>query len=144
VGVGAVRKVVIVGGGPAGLCAATVLGSRGIGVDVVEVNPDLHPQGVGLAVIGPSLRALAMVDPDLLRRCIEAGAAHRTMSFGSADGQTTRRVELLQPAGPQYPGGFGIRRAVLWGRRAGCAALVLPGSQSGSLLLVGPGRTGLC
>jgi 2-polyprenyl-6-methoxyphenol hydroxylase-like FAD-dependent oxidoreductase len=52
-----VRKVVIVGGGPAGLCAAAVLGSRGIGVEVVGVNPDLHPQGVGLAVIGPSLRA---------------------------------------------------------------------------------------
>jgi 2-polyprenyl-6-methoxyphenol hydroxylase-like FAD-dependent oxidoreductase len=87
----------------------------------VEINPDLHPQGVGLAVIGPSLRALAMVDPDLLRHCIEAGAAHRTMSFGGAGGQITRRVQLLQPAGPQYPGGFGIGRPVLWGLLAAAA-----------------------
>ena len=43
---GAVRKVVIVGGGPAGLCAATVLGRRGISVEVAEINPDLHPQGL--------------------------------------------------------------------------------------------------
>jgi 2-polyprenyl-6-methoxyphenol hydroxylase-like FAD-dependent oxidoreductase len=116
-----VGKVVIVGGGPAGLCAATVLGRRGISVEVAEINPDLHPQGVGLAVIGPSLRALAMVDPDLLGRCLAAGAAHRTMSFGGADGQITRRVELLRPAGPQYPGGFGIRRPVFWGLLAAAA-----------------------
>jgi 2-polyprenyl-6-methoxyphenol hydroxylase-like FAD-dependent oxidoreductase len=116
-----VRKVVIVGGGPAGLCAAIVLGRSGIDVEVVEISADLRPQGVGLAVIGPSLRALAMVDPDLLRRCIDAGAAHRTMSFGTADGQITRRVELAQPAGPQFPGGFGIRRPVLWGLLADAA-----------------------
>src|SRR5215472_4811703 len=117
----AVRKVLIVGGGPAGLCAATVLGRSGIEVEIAEISPDLRPQGVGIAVIGPSLRALSMVDPDLLDRCIEAGAAHRTMSFGGADGLITRQVELRQPVGPSYPGGFGIRRRVLWGMLATAA-----------------------
>jgi len=117
----AVRKVLIVGGGPAGLSAATVLGRSGVEVEVAEISPDLRPQGVGIAVIGPSLRALAMVDPDLLDQCIEAGAAHRTMSFGGADGRITRRVDLRQPLGPRYPGGFGIRRRVLWGLLAAAA-----------------------
>jgi 2-polyprenyl-6-methoxyphenol hydroxylase-like FAD-dependent oxidoreductase len=117
----AVRKVLIVGGGPAGLCAATVLGRRGIEVEVAEISPDLRPQGVGIAVIGPSLRALDMVDPDLLDQCVEAGAAHRTMSFGGADGRITQRVDLRQPLGPGYPGGFGIRRRVLWGLLADAA-----------------------
>jgi len=36
------------------------------------------------------------------------------MSFGGADGRITQRVELRQPAGSRYPGGFGIRRRVLW------------------------------
>jgi 2-polyprenyl-6-methoxyphenol hydroxylase-like FAD-dependent oxidoreductase len=116
-----VRKVVIVGGGPAGLCAAAVLGRAGIAVEIVEISPDLHAQGVGLAVIGPSLRALAMVGQDLLDRCIEAGAAHHTMSFGGTSGQITRRVELARPAGPQYPGGFGIRRPVFGGLLAATA-----------------------
>jgi 2-polyprenyl-6-methoxyphenol hydroxylase-like FAD-dependent oxidoreductase len=110
----AVRKVLIIGGGPAGLCAATVLGRGGVEVEIAEINPDLRPQGVGIAVIGPSLRALAMVDPDLLDECVEAGAVHRTISFGGADGRITRRVDLRQPLGPRYPGGFGIRRRVLW------------------------------
>ncbi|HEX9624900.1 MAG TPA: FAD-dependent monooxygenase, partial [Streptosporangiaceae bacterium] len=59
----AVRKVLIVGGGPAGLCAAIVLGRSGIEVEIAEISPDLRPQGVGIAVVGPSLRALAAVDP---------------------------------------------------------------------------------
>ncbi|HET7012448.1 MAG TPA: FAD-dependent monooxygenase [Streptosporangiaceae bacterium] len=110
----AVRKVLIVGGGPAGLCAAIVLGRNGIEVEIAEISQDLRPQGVGIAVVGPSVRALAAVDPELLDQCIEAGAAHRTMSFGGADGKITRRVELPQPLGARFPGGFGIRRRVLW------------------------------
>ncbi len=115
------RKVLIVGGGPAGLCAASVLARSGIDVEIVEISPDLRPQGVGLAVTGPSVRALAMVDPDLLVRCVAEGAVHRAMSFGTADGQITRRVPLRQPAGEQYPAGFGIMRPVFWGLLADAA-----------------------
>jgi 2-polyprenyl-6-methoxyphenol hydroxylase-like FAD-dependent oxidoreductase len=116
-----VRKVLIVGGGPAGLCTATVLARSGIDVEIAEINPDLRPLGVGIAVSGSSVRALAMVDPDLLHQCVTEGAGHRTLSFGTADGRIVQRVDLRQLAGPQFPGGFGIMRPVLWGVLAAVA-----------------------
>lgn len=111
----AIKKALIVGGGPAGLCAATVLRSHGMDADIVEINPDLRPLGSGLTMVGPSLRALRMVDEETLRRCIRDGVGHEALSFGTADGQIVQRVDLPPVAGPGYPGGFGTMRPVFWG-----------------------------
>ena len=43
----AVRNVLIVGGGPSGLTAATTLRNAGIQADIVEVNDQLRPLGSG-------------------------------------------------------------------------------------------------
>lgn len=111
----AVEKVLIVGGGPAGLCAATVLNNRGIDAEIVEMNEDLRPLGSGLTMLGASLRALRMVDEEALERCVAEGAGHPALNFGNVHGEILQRVELPQPAGPEYPGGFGIMRPVFWG-----------------------------
>lgn len=111
----AVEKALIVGGGPAGLCAAAVLQRCGIDVEIAEINADLRPLGSGLAMIGPSLRALRMVDEEALQRCIREGAGHQALSFGTVDGQIVQRVELPQAAGPEYPAGCGTMRPVFWG-----------------------------
>jgi 2-polyprenyl-6-methoxyphenol hydroxylase-like FAD-dependent oxidoreductase len=113
--VAAVNKALIVGGGPAGLCAATVLQKRGIDVEIAEINADLRPLGSGLAMMGPSLRALRMVDGEALERCIHEGFGHHSLSFGTGDGQIVQRVELPRAAGPEYPGGCGTMRPVFWG-----------------------------
>jgi 2-polyprenyl-6-methoxyphenol hydroxylase-like FAD-dependent oxidoreductase len=52
----AASKVLVVGGGPAGLSTATVLGRRGIEVELVELNDSLQPLGSGLTMTGPALR----------------------------------------------------------------------------------------
>lgn len=111
----AIQNVLIVGGGAAGLCAATALSKRGVRVDVAEINEEIRPLGSGLTMNGASLRALKMVDEETLKRCVRSGAGHPALTFRSADGAVLHRVPMPQAAGPDYPGGFGIMRPVLWG-----------------------------
>jgi 2-polyprenyl-6-methoxyphenol hydroxylase-like FAD-dependent oxidoreductase len=111
----AVRNALIVGGGPAGLCAATVLHKRGIDAQVVEINDEIRPLGSGLSMSGYTLRALRMVDEQALEQCVRDGAGHPAMTFCTVDGTVMHRVEMPLTAGPEYPGGFGIMRPVLWG-----------------------------
>ncbi len=117
----AVRNALIVGGGAAGLSAATLLNARGIDAEIVEINPDLQPLGSGLTMLGPTLRALQMVDSGVLERCVRNGAGHHVLGFGNADGEIVERLTLPQPAGPDYPGGFGIMRPIFWGLLADMA-----------------------
>jgi naringenin degradation protein FdeE len=117
----AVERVLIVGGGPAGLSSATVLGKRGIDVELVEINEELRPLGSGLTMMGPSLRALRAVDEQALEECVRLGAGHQAVGFADAQGHVVAREELPHPAGPEYPGGFGIMRPVFWGLLADAA-----------------------
>jgi 2-polyprenyl-6-methoxyphenol hydroxylase-like FAD-dependent oxidoreductase len=117
----AVEKVLIVGGGPAGLSSATVLGKRGIDVELVEINEELRPLGSGLTMMGPSLRALRAVDERALDECVRLGAGHQGVGFANVHGEVLERQELPHPAGPEYPGGFGIMRPLFWGLLADAA-----------------------
>jgi 2-polyprenyl-6-methoxyphenol hydroxylase-like FAD-dependent oxidoreductase len=116
-----VGKVLIVGGGPAGLSAATVLNKRGIQAELAEINEEIRPLGSGLTMTGPTLRALRMVDEEALEECVRQGAGHDALRFCTADGQVLERVVMPQPAAPEYPGGFGIMRPVFWGLLAQAA-----------------------
>jgi naringenin degradation protein FdeE len=109
------QRVLIVGGGPAGLCAGTALNRRGIDAEIVEINDELRPLGSGLSMTGPTLRALRMVDEQALEDCVQEGAGHPALTFCTVDGEVVRRVPMPQSAGPEYPGGFGIMRPVFWG-----------------------------
>lgn len=117
----AIRNALIVGGGPAGLCAATALGKRGIDVEIVEINEDLRPLGSGLSIMGVTLRALRAVDEQALEHCIAEGAGHTTLRIGNVEGEIVEHVELPPAAGPGYPGGFGIMRPIFWGLLAEAA-----------------------
>jgi 2-polyprenyl-6-methoxyphenol hydroxylase-like FAD-dependent oxidoreductase len=117
----AVENVLIVGGGAAGLCAAIALRKRKIGVDIVEINDEIRPLGSGLTMNGASLRALRHIDETTLEQCVRSGAGHPALTFRTADGSLMYRVPMPQAAGPEYPGGFGIMRPVLWGLLAEAA-----------------------
>lgn len=117
----AVGKVLVVGGGPAGLSTGIVLGKRGIDAEIVEINEELRPLGSGLTMTGATLRALRMVDEHALDRCIEEGIGHDALNFGNAEGAIVDSVPMPPVAGPDKPGGFGIMRPIFWGLLAEAA-----------------------
>ncbi|MCY1674949.1 FAD-dependent monooxygenase [Pseudarthrobacter sp. SL88] len=67
-----IRKALIVGGGIAGLTAATTLGRRGVACDVVELRDE--PAGAAITIQNRAINALSELG--LLDQLLEAGAVH--------------------------------------------------------------------
>ena len=67
-----IKKVLVVGGGIAGLTLAVALRRRDIEADVVELAPEWNVLGVGISLTGPTLRALKSIG--LIDQCEERTA----------------------------------------------------------------------
>lgn len=104
-------RVLIVGGGVAGLGAAIALRRRGIDADVVELHDEPPVVGVGLALLGPTLRALATLG--LLDSVVERGWGMDELLFCDVSGAVFRTVDLPRLNGPDRPGQVGILRPAL-------------------------------
>lgn len=107
-----VKKVLIVGGGIGGMCAAIMLRRQGIAVDLVEVNPQWAPDGAGITISGPTLRSLREVGvvDEVLRR----GGAWTAVDICDANGNLNVSVPIAPAVGADdLPGGAGIMRSVL-------------------------------
>jgi 2-polyprenyl-6-methoxyphenol hydroxylase-like FAD-dependent oxidoreductase len=105
-----VKRVLIVGGGPAGMTTAIGLSRQGIDVDLIEIERDWKPAGVGLLLQSPPLRALRMIG--LLDPCIEAGFAHDQVHFCDAAGNVLFVVRPPLIPGEELPA-VGIARPAL-------------------------------
>jgi 2-polyprenyl-6-methoxyphenol hydroxylase-like FAD-dependent oxidoreductase len=103
-----VQKVLVVGGGIAGLTEAVSLRRAGIEVDVVEINPNWSVYGVGIIQQANALRALDSIG--LAKKCVAEGHPMGGVRF--YDGEGHFHFELPQPAlaGPNFPPGNGITR----------------------------------
>jgi 2-polyprenyl-6-methoxyphenol hydroxylase-like FAD-dependent oxidoreductase len=103
-----VQKILIVGGGVAGLTAAVALCRAGCEVEVVELNPKWSVYGVGIIQQGNALRAFDTLG--LAGKCIAAGHPMGAVRFYDHLGHF--RFEVPQPAmaGPKYPPGNGLTR----------------------------------
>lgn len=111
----AIRTALVVGGGPAGLVAATSLAKRGVTVDLVERNDSLRPLGSGLSMAGATLRALRSVDEETVHACLAEGAAHEKTTICDVAGSVLQAFDVPRLAGADTPGGMGIMRPVFWG-----------------------------
>jgi len=109
-----VNKVLIVGGGIGGMCAAIQLCRQGADVDLVELNPQWAPDGAGITISGPTLRALREVGvvDDVLR----VGGSWRAVDICDAGGNLTATVPIASADDAEdLPGAAGIMRSALAG-----------------------------
>jgi 2-polyprenyl-6-methoxyphenol hydroxylase-like FAD-dependent oxidoreductase len=107
-----IRNALIVGGGVGGMCAAIQLRKLGIEVDLVEQNPQWAPDGAGITISGPSLRALREIG--VVGEVLARGGSWRAIDICDADGEVKATVPVAPAIGAEeLPGAGGIMRTVL-------------------------------
>lgn len=107
----AVRNVLIVGGGIAGMALAISLKEAGIDCEVVELTPEWTVPGVGISLQGPTLRALKSIG--VLDFCLANGFGYSNFIACDAHGNVTGKIDLPRLLGPEYPATVGVMRQAL-------------------------------
>jgi 2-polyprenyl-6-methoxyphenol hydroxylase-like FAD-dependent oxidoreductase len=109
--VAGIRKVLVVGGGIAGLTLAVALRRRDVEVDVVELAPQWNVLGVGISLTGPTLRALKSIG--LIDECVGVAFGFDRIVFADAAGHPFSSLNLPRLAGADYPATVAIARSAL-------------------------------
>ena len=107
-GTGENRRVLIVGGGIAGLCAALALRDRGLDAVVFERDPDIAEQQVGAGIGMPYNATRVFRRLGLLDRVEAAGSVHSRFEFRTWDGKL-----LASWSAPSSESEVGISRRAL-------------------------------
>ncbi|WP_329343454.1 FAD-dependent monooxygenase [Streptomyces sp. NBC_01352] len=105
------HRILIVGGGIAGLAAAIALSRRGDDVEVAELNTDWSVAGWGLSLTGPALRALDSLG--LADVCADHGFGISNVTNCDSAGETMTTIDMPRLLGPERPAQAGLSRAVL-------------------------------
>lgn len=103
-----VQKILIVGGGIAGLTATIAMRQFGFEVDIVEFNPKWAVYGVGIVQQSNALRALATIG--VAEKCVASGHPMDGIRFYDTQGHFLAEVPQPPLAGPHYPPANGITR----------------------------------
>jgi 2-polyprenyl-6-methoxyphenol hydroxylase-like FAD-dependent oxidoreductase len=107
----AVAKVLVVGGGIAGMCAAIQMSKVGIAVDLVEIDSAWRTEGAGITLLGPTLRAFTEVG--VIESIMERGWCADGLDMYNAHGQRIGQMPTRRVGRPDVPAGGGILRPVL-------------------------------
>jgi 2-polyprenyl-6-methoxyphenol hydroxylase-like FAD-dependent oxidoreductase len=133
-----VRKLLIVGGGIAGLSAAIAARQAGVEVDLIEADPAWAAVGVGLIFQPSALRAVARlgVVDEVLAQGFGYGGARLIDAEGRVLSETTDGPRL---AGADRPSAAGVPRpalaSILKARAAGLGARTQAGTTVRGLTL---------
>jgi 2-polyprenyl-6-methoxyphenol hydroxylase-like FAD-dependent oxidoreductase len=106
-----INKVLVVGGGIGGLCAAIALRREGVLVDLVEIKSDWTVYGVGIIQQSNVVREMARLG--VLDRYLEAAYSFEDVGIYDLEGKPLARIPGQRLAGPQYPANVGISRLAL-------------------------------
>lgn len=107
----AVNTALVIGGGFSGMAAAIEMRKAGIAVDLVEIDPNWRPEGAGISVSAPALRAfetIGVYDEIAARGYVSDGVELRAPN-GHAIGQ----IPTPKAVGSDAAGGAGILRPEL-------------------------------
>jgi len=104
-----VDRVLIVGGGIAGLTAAIAISQKGIACEIVETTPSGEPVGAAITIIGPAVNALAAVG--ILEACQELGHVN-PLTWGDYDA-AGRHIGQTPSTPTKPPPAVGIYRPIL-------------------------------
>ena len=107
----AARRILIIGGGFAGMSAAIELRKLGAQVDLCEIDPSWRNYGAGITLIGATLRALRQLG--ILDAFLREGSATDGVQLHLPDGTLIGTLPTPRLAGPDVPGCGGIMRPVL-------------------------------
>lgn len=106
------KRILVVGGGIAGLSAAAGFAQNGFAVDLIERSAQISDGGgVGLTVLANATRALAEIG--VAEACVAHGMGADTQAIHAADGTLTIDLPLPRIGGPKWPAAMGIRRSAL-------------------------------
>lgn len=103
-------KVLVVGGGIAGMSAAILLRQGGAAVDLVEQDPEWRVYGAGITITGPTLRALRAVG--VLDEVLAQGASWSGGKVFTQDGTLITELSTT-PVEAGIPATGGVMRPVL-------------------------------
>jgi len=118
-------KVLIVGGGIAGLTLGVALRRRDIEAEVVEIAPRWDILGVGISLTGPTPRALKSTG--LIAQCVEVAFRFDRIVFADATGKPFGALNMPRLNGPDYPATVAIGRPAL--HRVLIGAAEAPGAR---------------
>lgn len=104
-------KVLVIGGGFAGMTAALQLSRQGFEVDLVEIDAGWRSYGAGISLHGSTLRVLR--DLGLIDRFLEEGFVSDGVQMRGPDDAVLVTLPTPRVAGPDIPGGGGIMRPAL-------------------------------
>lgn len=107
-----IKRVLIAGGGIAGMALAIVLERAGIAAEIVEIDPDWRVYGAGITITGPTLRALDRLG--LLDAVVDEGYCYDATRICDIDGTVIIASRVSgRPMGPRISNSGGILRPVL-------------------------------
>jgi 2-polyprenyl-6-methoxyphenol hydroxylase-like FAD-dependent oxidoreductase len=107
-----IQRVLIAGGGIAGMSLAIALQRVGISATIVEIDRDWRVYGAGITITGPSLRAFDGLG--LLDRIVAEGYCYNATRICGADGSVIVPSRVAgRPLGEHIPNSGGILRPVL-------------------------------
>lgn len=107
----AIQTALVVGGGFSGMAAAIELVKAGVAVDLVELDPKWRPEGAGISISGPTLRALETVG--VYDEVVKCGFVADGLDLRAPHGVKVGQIPTPKAAGSDVGGGAGILRPEL-------------------------------
>ncbi len=106
-----VTKVLIIGGGPAGMASAIALSQAGVESEIVEISEDWRPGGIGIALQSAPLRATKQLG--LFDDLVAVGRPHLFIDMCGADGTRFAEAPQVNVNDPDDPPFLGMAREAL-------------------------------